>query len=217
MANLQRLASLDFDSTFDDEGILTEATVKSTVVPIATSTTRGTVKPDGTTTEVGQGGTLSVIAEGIADGESIVESGNKLSVSTTWMGQQLGTFDGALKYKGTKASAAALPQSENVVGDLWLVGDVSYFWDGSAWKVVSPDLSGYEQSANLSPITASEVHEITSAHGDWGSMTAYVTQGSLQSALSAQTASLNESFAAKVSEMESYLDEQLGAILNGSY
>lgn len=187
LANLQRLAAYAFESVFDDEsGHLVSAVTRQQALPIATSTQRGTVQPDGESLEVGTGGTLSV--------------------KQSYVQAILATLDGALKYKGEVASAEDLDEIDSPsVGDLYMVGDVSYFWNGEDWVVVSPDLSPYELSANLSPITPAEVHQITQQAGPWAGEY-YVTQASLDASLNTHTQFI-----------ESYLDEQLEAILNGSY
>lgn len=58
-----------------------------------------------------------------------------------------GMVASGMHYKGTKASASALPTTGNKVGDLWNVTDTgaNYAWNGSAWDKLSEniDLSGY--------------------------------------------------------------------------
>ena len=58
-----------------------------------------------------------------------------------------GKLSGAMHFKGTKASASALPSTGNTQGDMWNVSDTgaNYAWDGSAWDKLSEniDLSGY--------------------------------------------------------------------------
>ena len=58
-----------------------------------------------------------------------------------------GKLSGAMHFKGTKASASALPSTGNTQGDMWNVTDTgaNYAWDGSAWDKLSEniDLSGY--------------------------------------------------------------------------
>ena len=207
LANLRRLAAYDFDSTFDATGTLEAATVKPSALPIATSTARGAVQPDGSTVEVGQGGTLSVVASGLADGESIVAQGGALGISGTWLSSQLATLDGALKYKGAAASTAALAEVESPsTGDLYFVGDVSYFWDGEDWAVISPDLAPYLLASDVAPISAAEVHAVTSQHGSWGSLTGYVTQAYLDAALAAHKA-----------EVEGDVEDMLEAMVNGTF
>jgi len=49
VANLRRLASGAFDTTFDSSGALSAATVKSAALPAPTQSARGGVVPDGTT------------------------------------------------------------------------------------------------------------------------------------------------------------------------
>lgn len=58
-----------------------------------------------------------------------------------------GMVASGMHYKGTKASASALPTTGNAVGDLWNVTDTgaNYAWNGTAWDKLSEniDLSGY--------------------------------------------------------------------------
>jgi hypothetical protein len=71
-----------------------------------------------------------------------------------------GLVAGVLHYKGTKASVANLPTTDNVTGDVWhITADGSeYAWDGSIWQELGTaiDLSGYAQLAGASftgPVT----------------------------------------------------------------
>ncbi|MBR2681424.1 MAG: hypothetical protein IKE23_11870 [Exiguobacterium sp.] len=225
--HVKKLTDYAFYQEVDEgSGDINVAYVKPYSLPIATRQALGAVKLDGTTTDIGSGGTisvvasgladgettaaednkLSVIASGLADGETIVAEDNKLSVAEDYIQSKLATLDGALKYKDTLESVDDLDDIESPsIGDLYIVGDVSYFWDGEDWVVVSPDLTPYELSANLSPITPAEVHQITQQSGSWAGEY-YVTQASLDASLNTHTQFI-----------ESYLDEQLEAILNGSY
>ena len=68
-----------------------------------------------------------------------------------------------MKYKGTKASVANLPTSDNTTGDVWhITADGSeYAWDGSVWQELGTaiDLSDYLTADDLTSST------ITSALG----------------------------------------------------
>lgn len=68
---------------------------------------------------------------------------------------------GALHYKGTKATVAALPSSGNVTGDMWHVTETGgeYAWNGSAWEEMGSeiDLSGYVEDSDLGLATTSEI------------------------------------------------------------
>lgn len=61
------------------------------------------------------------------------------------------------KYKGTKATVSALPDSGNTTGDVWHVtADSSeYVWNGTSWEELGTiiDLSGYLQSVSIAGIT----------------------------------------------------------------
>ena len=68
---------------------------------------------------------------------------------------------GAMNYKGTKATTAALPSSGNVQGDVWHVtADGSeWAWNGSAWEELGTviDLSGYVESSDLGLATNADI------------------------------------------------------------
>lgn len=57
------------------------------------------------------------------------------------------SIDTLLDYKGVKSTAAQLPSSNNVTGDVWLVSEDNseYIWNGTTWEKFGPtiDLSGY--------------------------------------------------------------------------
>lgn len=59
-----------------------------------------------------------------------------------------GMVAAGMHYKGTKASASALPTTGNQIGDLWNVTDTgaNYAWNGTEWDKLSEniDLSGYQ-------------------------------------------------------------------------
>lgn len=68
---------------------------------------------------------------------------------------------GAMNYKGTKATTAALPTSGNVQGDVWHVtADGSeWAWNGSAWEELGTavDLSGYVEESDLGLATTDDI------------------------------------------------------------
>lgn len=63
----------------------------------------------------------------------------------------------AFTYKGTKATTADLPKSNNKVGDVWHVtaNAGEYAWNGSSWEELGStiDLSGYLQSITIAGTT----------------------------------------------------------------
>ena len=71
---------------------------------------------------------------------------------------------GAMNYKGTKASTAALPSSDNVQGDVWHVtADGSeWAWNGTAWEELGTavDLSGYVEESEISLATNAQIDAI---------------------------------------------------------
>lgn len=71
---------------------------------------------------------------------------------------------GAMNYKGTVATTAALPSSGNLTGDVWHVtADGSeWAWNGSAWEELgtSIDLSGYLETSDVGLATTQDIDEI---------------------------------------------------------
>ena len=96
-------------------------------------------KPSYTFSEIGSKPT-TISGYGITDAYTKTEIDSKISA--------------VLKYKGTKATVAALPSSGNTAGDVWHVtADGSeWAWDGSAWQELGTaiDLSGYAQLSGAS-------------------------------------------------------------------
>lgn len=83
------------------------------------------------------------------------------------------SIDTLLDYKGVKSTAAQLPSSNNVTGDVWLVSEDNseYIWNGTTWEKFGPtiDLSGYvptSRTINGNALTgnitlnASDVHAV---------------------------------------------------------
>lgn len=73
----------------------------------------------------------------------------------------------AMRYKGSKASASALPTTGNVIGDMWNVTDTgaNYVWDGSAWDETGMviDLSPYAKTSDLVAVTNTEIDTIVAS------------------------------------------------------
>ena len=71
---------------------------------------------------------------------------------------------GAMNYKGTKATTAALPSSGNVQGDVWHVtADGSeWAWNGSAWEELGTviDLSGYVEEDDIGLATTADIDDL---------------------------------------------------------
>lgn len=87
-----------------------------------------------------------------------------------------------LKYKGTVANQAALPQSDQTVGDVWTTQDSNkeFAWDGTKWIELGPtiDLSGYltTESASATYLSKTEAQSAYQPKGDYATNTA-LTQG----------------------------------------
>lgn len=65
-------------------------------------------------------------------------------------------ISGLYKYKGSKATYSALPESGNEVGDVWNVEDtgMNYAWTGKAWDALGAMFE-------ISSITNTEIDDIT--------------------------------------------------------
>lgn len=74
---------------------------------------------------------------------------------------------GGLHYKGTKATAAALPSTGNNTGDMWHVTADSgeYVWNGTSWDEMGSaiDLSGYVETSDLSLATNDQIDALFAA------------------------------------------------------
>ena len=137
--------------------------LKNYTLPTASSTTLGGVKVGAGLTVDGEGN-LSATGGGTADAvewENVIGKPTKLSQFTNDSGfQTAANVDTKLanyakktdiasvyKYKGSKANYAALPNTENAIGDVWNVeaadnshgikaGD-NVAWDGTKWDVLA--------------------------------------------------------------------------------
>lgn len=71
---------------------------------------------------------------------------------------------GALHYKGTKATVAALPSTGNKTGDMWHVtaDGGEYAWNGTAWEEMGSeiDLSGYVEDSDLGLATTEDIDDL---------------------------------------------------------
>ena len=71
---------------------------------------------------------------------------------------------GAMNYKGTKETVAALPSTGNTQGDVWHVNadGGEYAWNGTAWEELGAavDLSGYVEDDDLGFATTAEIDAI---------------------------------------------------------
>lgn len=115
----------------NDSGFLTSETD-----PTVHAWAKAETKPSYTFSEIGSKPTT-------ISGYGITDAYTKTQVD--------GLVAGVLHYKGTKASVANLPTSDNVIGDVWhITADGSeYAWDGSVWQELGTaiDLSGYATKA----------------------------------------------------------------------
>lgn len=117
-------------------------------LPTATAETLGGVK-------VGAGltitsGVLSATGGGTADSVDWSNIQNKPDVA---LKSDLSTV---YKYKGSKASFGALPETGNEVGDVWNVEDtgMNYAWTGTAWDALG-------ETFEIEAITNAEIDTIT--------------------------------------------------------
>lgn len=119
---------------------------------VNTEAGKGLSTNDYTTTEKSK---LASIAEGAQVNviETVQVNGSPLTPSSKAVNIDLSTYalksdiTAVLKYKGTKATVAELPSTDNTVGDVWFVTENSaeYAWDGTKWEMLggSTDLSAY--------------------------------------------------------------------------
>lgn len=117
-------------------------------LPAATADTLGGVK-------VGAGlamnnGVLSVTGGGTADAVDWSNIQNKPDVALK------SDLTAVYKYKGSKPSYGALPESGNTVGDVWNVEDtgMNYAWTGTAWDALG-------EAFEIESITNAEIDDIT--------------------------------------------------------
>lgn len=119
-----------------------------------------------------------------------------------------------LKYKGTVADEAALPDSGNTTGDVWTTqnNNKEYAWDGTEWIELGPtvDLSGYLTIANASTtyLTKSDASSTYQVAGDYATNSA-LTSG-LATKLDVSTYNADKStFALKteIPSLDGYLTE----------
>ena len=113
----------------NDSGFLTSFTETDPTVP---AWAKAETKPSYTFSEIGSTPTT-------LSGYGITNAYTKTEID--------GLVAGVLHYKGTKASVANLPTTDNVTGDVWhITADGSeYAWDGSIWQELGTavDLSSY--------------------------------------------------------------------------
>lgn len=86
----------------------------------------------------------------------------KADASTVYTKSEIDSkLAGAMNYKGTKATVAALPSTGNATGDVWHVtaDGGEYAWNGTAWEELGSviDLSGYVEDSDLGLATTAEI------------------------------------------------------------
>lgn len=127
------------------------------------------------------------VLEGVqVNGSDLPITGKKVNVDLSPYALKT-DITAVLKYKGTKATVAELPPTDNTVGDVWFVTENSaeYAWDGTKWEVLggSTDLSSYLTKAEAGNVYLTKTEagttylKITDAAGT------YVTSEGLESAL----------------------------------
>lgn len=96
------------------------------------------------------GGVLSATGGGTADAVDWSNIQNKPDLALK------SDVTATYKYKGSKASFAALPTAGNTVGDVWNVEDtgMNYAWDGEKWDALG-------QMFEIQSITNAEIDAIT--------------------------------------------------------
>lgn len=118
-------------------------------LPTATADTLGGVKIGAGLNIVG--GVLSATGGGTADAVDWSNVQNKPDLALK------SDLASVYKYKGSKPSYGALPESGNVIGDVWNVEDtgMNYAWTGAAWDALG-------EMFEIQSITNEEIDAITS-------------------------------------------------------
>lgn len=117
-------------------------------LPAATAETLGGVKVGAGLNIVG--GVLNATGGGTADAVDWSNIQNKPDVALK------SDLTAVYKYKGSKASYGALPETGNTVGDVWNVEDtgMNYAWTGTAWDALG-------ETFEIQSITNAEIDAIT--------------------------------------------------------
>lgn len=147
--------------------------------------------------------------------ETVQVNGSPLTPSAKTVNIDLSTYalksdiTAVLKYKGTKATVAELPPTDNTVGDVWFVTENSteHAWDGSKWEVLggSTDLSSYltKSEAGNVYLTKTEAGttylKITDAAGT------YVTSEGLEESLAELLTSIGQTYLTQANADNTYV------------
>lgn len=143
----------------------------------------------------------------------------KANVSETYTKSEIdGMISAGMHYKGTKASASALPSTGNQTGDLWNVEDTgaNYAWNGTEWDKLSEnvDLSGLvpnSRKVNNKALSS----DITLTYSDVGALSSGTSIPSTYSDVNAASAGHTHTYsdvgAASASHTHSYSYTDVGA------
>lgn len=137
------------------------------------------------------------------------------------------------KYKGSVANQAALPQSDQVVGDVYNVEDTgdNYAWDGTQWDKLAGtvDLSGYltTSAASSTYLTKTDAQSTYQPVGSYATTTDLAAKADLASPALTGTPTVNGENVAIASDLEDYVPKagdidattynQKNYALSGSY
>ena len=122
------------------------------------------------------GAEVNVIESIIYDGNALTVSNKSVTIPVPDLSNYLTTaqvytksqidskLTSAMHYKGSVATYADLPASDNAVGDFYNVTatGANYAWTGSTWDETGQivDLSAYVQSSDLVAVTNSEIDTV---------------------------------------------------------
>lgn len=144
IANLRRLASTAFDTTFDEGGNLTAAKVLPESLPIATILALGGVKPDGTTTAVNANGTISAIGVSASGITGVIPAANLPSyVDDVVDAYIVGDTALASDWLSLESGGESLTPEQGKIYVIVSPGDYlnqSYRWSGTAYVAIGNPL-----------------------------------------------------------------------------
>ena len=128
----------DVTLSYSDVGAASSSHTHSNYVPTSRKVAGHALTADVTISSSDIGDLGTTISSAISGKANATETYTKSEID--------GKLSGAMHFKGTKASEAALPTTGNTTGDMWNVTDTgaNYAWDGTQWDKLSEniDLSG---------------------------------------------------------------------------
>ena len=177
-------ASATHTHTYSDVGAASSSHTHSGYVVTSRKVAGHALTADVTISSADIGDLSTTISSAISGKANATETYTKSEID--------GKLTGAMHFKGTKASASALPSTGNTTGDMWNVTDTgaNYAWDGSAWDKLSEniDLSGVvpnTRTVNGKALSS----DITLTYSDVGALSSGTSIPSTYSDVNAASAS----------------------------